>query len=73
VQTGPDSFTVSRRAPTGFPSLESLKADALNEAGQYCIGQNKRVQVTSTKQYEPPYVFGNYPRVAFEFRCVEDR
>lgn len=41
VPIGPETFMVSRQAATGFSGLGTLKADALEEANEYCIKQNK--------------------------------
>jgi hypothetical protein len=67
---GADTFVVSRQAATGFSGSGNLKGDALNEAGQYCAGQNKSLLVTNTKEAAPPYVMGNFPKAEVEFMCL---
>ena len=73
VPIGPDTFMISRQAATGFPGLGNLKADALKEANQYCIGQRKHMRVVNTSETSPPYVFGNYPRAEIEFMCLDEK
>ena len=71
VSMGSDSYMVSRQAPTGFSGAGSLKAEVLQEAGQYCAGQRKELVVTKTTEAQPPYVLGNYPRAEVQFKCVD--
>jgi hypothetical protein len=71
VSTGPDTFIVSRQAATGFTGLGDLKAQALREANQFCAGKGKSMEVISTDESKPPYIFGNFPRVEVQFRCIE--
>ena len=62
---------VTRQAATGFSGLGSLKADAFNEANQYCLKQNKFTRVVSTSESSPPYVLGNFPRAEVQFMCLD--
>jgi hypothetical protein len=71
VPIGPDTFMVSRQAATGFSGLGTLKADAFNEANQYCIKQNKNIRVVNTSESSPPYVMGNFPRAEVQFMCLD--
>jgi hypothetical protein len=71
VSTGPDTFMVSRQAATGFTGLGDLKAQALREANQFCADKVKSMEVISTDESKPPYIFGNFPRVEVQFRCLE--
>ena len=45
VPIGQDTYMVSRQAATGFTGMGSLKAKAFREASDYCISQNKKIQV----------------------------
>jgi hypothetical protein len=62
---------VSRQAATGFSGLGTLKADAFQEANQYCVSQNKNIQVVNTSETSPPYVLGNFPRAEIQFMCLD--
>lgn len=67
---GPDSYVVSRQAATAFSGLGSLRAKALREADEFCKKQGRALRVVHTKDSEPPYIFGNYPRTEVEFMCL---
>ncbi len=69
VAMGPDTFFVSRQAATGFTGAGSLKADAMAEAGAYCMKRGKTVQVVNVTESHPPYVLTNFPRAELEFQC----
>ena len=69
VTEGPDTYMVSRQAATFFSNLDNLKAEALQEASEYCLSQNKKIQVVNTSE-TPPRVFGNFPRVVIQFKCL---
>ncbi len=71
VPIGSDTFMVSRQAATGFSGLGTLKADALGEANQYCVGQQKKLHVISATEAEPPFIFGNFPKAEVQFKCVD--
>ena len=70
VPIGQDTYMVSRQAASGFTGMGSLKADAFQEASQYCISQNKKIQVVNTNESQPPYVMGNFPRAEIQFMCL---
>ena len=70
VQMGSDSYFVSKQAATGFSGQGTLKAEAISEAGQYCMGKKKAVEIVKVAEAQPPFIFGNYPKVDLEFRCV---
>lgn len=71
VPIGPETFMVSRQAATGFSGLGTLKAEAFQEANQYCIKQNKNIRVVNTSESSPPYVLGNFPRAEVQFMCLD--
>ena len=71
VPIGPDTFMVSRQAASGFSGLGTLKADAFQEANQYCLSQKKNIRVVNTNESSPPYVMGNFPRAEVQFMCLE--
>ena len=69
--SGPESFVVSRQAATGFSGSGTLKAEALNEANQYCVSHNRVIYVTGATEAAPPYVMGNFPKAEIQFMCLE--
>ena len=64
VSEGPDTYMVSRQAATFFSDLDNLKAEALQEASEYCLSQNKKIQVVNIIEPSPARLFGNFPRTA---------
>jgi hypothetical protein len=53
VPTGQDSYMIAKQAATGFPGLGNLKAEALQEANQYCRGEGRELLVTRTMETQP--------------------
>lgn len=70
IPIGRDTYMVTRQAATGFSGSGNLKAEAFQEAGQFCVGQGKSLQVVSTAEAQPPFVFGNYPKAEVQFMCL---
>ena len=70
VSMGDGSYMVSRQAATGFTGMGTLKADALKEAFQQCLQENKSVEVTRTIDAQPPFILGNFPKTEVFFSCV---
>lgn len=69
VPAGGETYLVSRQAATGFTGLGKLKAEALREAEAFCRQRGKTMVVLSSDESEPPYIFGNFPRVEVKFAC----
>ena len=67
---GRDTFMVSRQAATGFSGSGTLKAEAFQEATQYCTKEGKFMQVVNTHEASPPYIFGNFPKAEVQFMCL---
>lgn len=67
---GPETFTVSRQAATGFTGIGSLKAQTLQVAAAHCASLHKQVKVTQVTEAQPPFVMGNFPRVDVTFMCL---
>jgi len=70
VSNGPDTYLVSRQAKTNFANLDNLKAGAIQEASDFCLSQNKNIRVVNSSVSQPD-VFGNLPKAAVEFMCLE--
>jgi hypothetical protein len=70
VPIGPETYIVSRQAASGFSGSGTLKAEAFQEANQFCAGQNKVMQVVNTIEAQPPFVFGNFPKAEVQFMCL---
>ena len=72
VPMGRDTYMIAKQQGTGFPGLGSMKAEIITEAVQFCEKQGKEFQLTATKETQPPYILGNYPRSEIEFMCLKD-
>ncbi|WP_222619353.1 SHOCT domain-containing protein [Undibacterium hunanense] len=70
LSIGKDTYMVSRQAATGFSGSGTLKAEAFQEATQYCEKLGKSFQVVSTQEASPPYIFGNFPKAEVQFMCL---
>lgn len=70
VPNGQGGYLIAKQAATGSPGLGNLKAEAMQEANQYCASQGREFVLTNAKETQPPYVMGNYPRTEIEFRCA---
>lgn len=65
-----DTFLISRQAATGIGGMGNLRPEVMAEARQHCEALGRSLVVISTRESEPPYVMGNYPRIDLEFRCA---
>ena len=70
---GQDTYMVARQAATGFSGSGDLKAEALREANDYCMSQKREMQVLSTSEAKPPYIFGNFPKAEVQFKCLSPK
>ena len=61
---------VSRQAASGFSGTGTLKAEAFQEANQFCQSQNKTMQVVRTDEARPPFLYGNFPKAEVQFMCL---
>src|SRR5262249_33159730 len=71
IPIGQDTFMVSRQAATGFSGSSTLKAEAFQEASQYCAHLGKLLQVINTHEASPPYIWGNFPKAEIQFMCLD--
>lgn len=70
VAMGNNTYMIAKQQATGFPGLGNMKAEIIAEASKHCASQGKDLQVLSSKETDPPYILGNYPRSEIEFTCV---
>lgn len=49
-------------------SLGARKAAAFKEAGAFCAGQTKTMQVT--KESDTPRLLGQFPQTTLQFQCI---
>lgn len=70
ISMGRDTYMISKEQGSGFSGLGSMKGEIITEAVQFCTKQGKEFQLTASKETQPPYILGNYPRSEIEFKCV---
>jgi hypothetical protein len=71
IPIGQDTFMVSRQAATGFSGSGTLKAEAFQEANQFCSKIGKSLQVISTYEASPPFIIANFPKAEIQFMCLD--
>ena len=72
VQVGKDTFFITKQAASGFSGMGDLKAEALQEAYDKCSKTGESVKIVKSEESQPPYIFGNFPRIELTFNCVPD-
>jgi hypothetical protein len=69
IDTGFDTYKVSRRSVHGYTHPGMLVADAESEAGDYCRKHDGVAVITAVQESPPPFLFGNYPTAQVRFFC----
>lgn len=68
VSMGKDAYMIAREDNGPAASLGAIKASTFKEAGAFCSGQGKTMQVT--KESDTPRSFGQFPQTTLQFTCV---
>lgn len=69
---GPDTFSVTRSAATGFTrDTDSLKTLALEDAASYCGKLHKQLQVVSVTTYRPKVPLTGFANAKVVFKAVD--
>ena len=67
VQIGTDTYVISRQSVTG---LRNIKAEAFQEADEYCKSLNKHFSVVNTIEHPSAYIWGKFPKAEVHFMCI---
>lgn len=70
IPIGEDSWMVSRQAGSGFSGVGTIKAEAFQEATDFCTAKSKSLQVIGVKEAEPPFINGNWYKAEIFFMCL---
>lgn len=70
IPMGQGTYMIAKQQATGFPGLGNLKAEIVTEGVAKCSSEGRKFELVSTKESQPPYIFGNFPRSEIIFRCV---
>jgi hypothetical protein len=68
VSMGKDAYMIAREDNSPTASLGAIKVATLKEAGSFCAGQGKTMQVV--KESDTPRAFGQFPQTTLQFTCV---
>jgi hypothetical protein len=71
VQTGQNTFTVSRQAASGFSNYSELRPEAINEAKQYCANRQQSAVMINIKDARSSSGPGDFPRAEVQFTCID--
>ena len=72
VSTGGNTFVITKQQPSGFHGLGTITAEIIAEAAVYCSKDAKEIQILSTRETQPPYILGNFPRSEVRFSCISN-
>lgn len=68
VPVGVDVYMIGKQGGSFLTASTSLKAEAFQEANNYCAEQNKTMQVVSSK--EIPAGLAQFPQAEVQFKCA---
>lgn len=68
ISTGSNQFMVSREDNGPAASLGALKAATMKDAGAYCAGQGKTMQIL--RETDTPRSLGQFPQTTLHFSCI---
>lgn len=68
ISASKDQYMISREDNGPAASLGAIKAKAFQEAGAFCAGQGKTMQII--KENDVPRSFGQFPQTTLQFSCV---
>lgn len=68
---GPDTYTMSVHKAPILGGADAAESQALKEANQYCLSQNRRFEPTQTEEKSVPFEARNGPTVfSLTFQCL---
>lgn len=65
---GKDTYMIASEDNSPTASLGAIKASTFKEAGAFCSGQGKTMQVT--KENDTPRSLGQFPQTTLQFQCI---
>ncbi|MBA5686723.1 hypothetical protein [Rugamonas apoptosis] len=68
VSAGKDQYMIAREDNGPASSLGAIKAQVFQEAGAFCAGQGKTMQII--RENDVPRSFGQFPQTSLQFTCV---
>ena len=68
VSAGKDQYMISREDNGPASSLGAIKAQVFQEAGAFCAGQGKTMEII--RENDVPRSFGQFPQTSLQFKCI---
>jgi hypothetical protein len=68
VPAGKDQYMISREDNGPASSLGAIKAQVFQEAGAFCAGQGKAMEIV--RENDVPRSFGQFPQTSLQFKCI---
>lgn len=68
ISAGKDQYMIAREDNGPAASLGTIKAQVFQEAGAFCAGQGKTMQII--RENDVPRSFGQFPQTSVQFTCV---
>lgn len=68
ISAGKDQYMIAREDNGPTASLGAIKAKVFQEAGAFCAGQGRTMQVI--RENDVPRSFGQFPQTSLQFSCV---
>lgn len=68
ISAGKDQYMIAREDNGPAASLGSIKAKVFQDAGAFCAGQGKTMQVV--RENDVPRSFGQFPQTSLQFSCI---
>lgn len=68
ISAGKDQYMISREDNGPAASLGAIKAQVFQEAGAFCAGQGKTMEVV--RENDVPRSFGQFPQTSLQFKCI---
>lgn len=68
IPAGKDQYLISREDNGPGASLGAIKAKVFQEAGAFCAGQSKNLEIV--RENDVPRSLGQFPQTSLQFKCT---
>jgi hypothetical protein len=70
TQKGVEEYRVFHQGATGLASMQSIRSSVEQRAFEFCSGKGKTMKPLRETLAQPPFLFGNFPRIELVFACI---
>ena len=67
-----DIYRIYERAASGFIPIHSVRNKVMDRAEHFARGQGKTIVILGEQRSDPPYVYGNFPRLEMVFALTDN-